>query len=185
MSASLKRLSKFLAYMLRHQPERFGLTLDAQGVTNLDAVWQAVVHRFGSRYTWEDLMQVVAAGSDGKKRFEIVGHRIRALYGHNRRLGIINYGPAVKPPEVLYHGTSPRALKNIREQGLLPQKRQMVHLALSPERALQVGKRHAAQPVLLRIRAQDAFAHGIPFYHPEEQHYLAPHIPPQFIEFPS
>ncbi len=184
-TASLKRLSKFLALMLRHQPERFGLTLDEQGFADLDTVWQAVVQRFGSRYTWDDLEQVVAGGTDGKKRFEIVGHRIRALYGHNRRVGPIHYGDPVEPPEVLFHGTSPRALASIREQGLLPKKRQMVHLSRSPDRAQRVAQRHTSHPVILRIRAREAFAQGIPFYHPEPEHFLAPRIPPDFIEFPA
>lgn len=183
MPRDLRRLSKFLAYLLRHHPNRFGLTLDAGGFADLEAVWQVVTQRFGSRYQREDLERLAREGSGGKRRFEIRAGRIRALYGHSRRVGTIHYGDPVQPPEILYHGTNPKAVENIRAQGLLPGKRQMVHLSRTPERALEVGRRHTAHPVLLRIRAQEAAQAGIPFYRTEPEHFLAPHIPPSSSSF--
>ena len=46
----LVKLSKFLSYMLRHKPDRYGLVMDEEGFTDLEAVWTQVEKRFGSRY---------------------------------------------------------------------------------------------------------------------------------------
>ena len=47
--ADLVRLSKFLAVLLRHEPGKFGLTLDEEGFTETDGVWGRVNERFPGR----------------------------------------------------------------------------------------------------------------------------------------
>jgi putative RNA 2'-phosphotransferase len=79
----LVRLSKFLAVMLRHEADEFGLSLDAEGFTDTDAVWEQINKRYPGKYTYADLLAVVAGDQDGKKRYEIQGWRIRALFGHS------------------------------------------------------------------------------------------------------
>ncbi|MDX2137559.1 MAG: RNA 2'-phosphotransferase, partial [Chloroflexota bacterium] len=160
----LTRLSKFLAVLLRHEPQKFGLTLDSEGYADTDAVWAQIVRRYGNQYTHADLLRVVEGDSSGKKRYEIVGRKIRALYGHSSVE--VSYAPAV-PPELLYHGTVQAAMDSIRQHGLMAQARQFVHLTTSEERARTVAGRHAGDTVLLTIRAGDAHRAGIVFYHPE------------------
>jgi putative RNA 2'-phosphotransferase len=57
-----------------------------------------------------------------KVRFEIRDDKIRALYGHSS--SSIPFTKiqkiASKPPDILYHGTSPSAAKNIMSEGLRP-----------------------------------------------------------------
>ena len=62
-----------------------------------------------------------------RKRFEIVGNRIRALYGHT----VPVYLRLEEDTQVewLYHGTTAEAAKEILEQGLKPMKRMWVHLS--------------------------------------------------------
>jgi putative RNA 2'-phosphotransferase len=175
----LKRLSKFLAVLLRHEPHKFGLTLDSEGYADTDAVWAQIVKRYRDQYTHADLLRVVEGDETGKKRYEIVGRTIRALYGHSRVE--VSYAPAV-PPELLYHGTTTAALAHIRHEGLTAQARQFVHLTTSEERARTVAGRHSDAIVLLTIRAGDAHRAGIVFYHPEAEHYLAKAIPAVFVE---
>jgi len=177
----LIRLSKFLAVLLRHEPGKFGLALDGEGYADVDAVWAQVVRRFGNQYTHADLLRVVEGDSSGKKRYEIVGRKIRALYGHSRVE--VSYAPAV-PPELLYHGTVQAAMDSIRQHGLTAQARQFVHMTTSEERARAVAERHDADIVLLTIRAGDAHRTGIVFYHPEAEHYLAKAIPAEFVDAP-
>lgn len=62
----LKQLSKFLAKVLRHEADRYGLTLDAQGFTDLASVWQ-IIQRTMPDTTWEDLLSVVEGDETGKK----------------------------------------------------------------------------------------------------------------------
>ncbi len=182
--ADLVRLSKFLALLLRHKADEFGLTLDADGFTDVDSVWKQINKRFPNRYNYKDLLAVVDGDADGKKRYELTDGRIRALFGHSEGVREVTYAPAA-PPEILYHGTTRSTLPIIREQGLRAMRRQYVHFAVNTLRAGKVAARHGDTPVLLRVRAGDAHRAGVVFYHPEEEHYLADELPPEFIEFPE
>jgi putative RNA 2'-phosphotransferase len=178
-SASLTRLSKFLAVMLRHEPRKFGLSPDAEGYVSLQAMLEQIEKRYPGRFSRADLDAVVAGDASGKKRYEIAGDQIRALYGHSQVQ--VEYPPAV-PPTRLYHGTVTQYLDSIRERGLQAQARQYVHLTTSLERARTVAGRHDDSIVVLSIRADAAHADGIIFYHPEAEHYLARFIPREYIE---
>lgn len=180
MSKNIVPLSKFLAVMLRHHPEDFGITLDEFGFTSLDPVWQAIENKFDNRYNHQDVLDVVAGDKQGKKRYEIVHGKIRAMYGHSAPE--VSY-PPIEPPDLLYHGTSPQAEGKIKAEGLQSLGRQYVHLTTNIELATTVAVRHASQPVLLIIRAKEAYQAGIVFYQAETEHYLVKHLPPKFIEF--
>lgn len=179
------KLSKFLALLLRHHPERFGLQLDESGWASLPKVMDILARL--PNFQWvdrSDVMHVVRQGTgDGKKRFRIEDDRIRALYGHSLDQHV-QYRP-VRPPARLYHGTSPGAISTIARQGLKPMGRQYVHLSPDRETAVDVGARHAARPVVISVRAQEADGAGITFYHPEEGVYLSQPIPPTFLELPQ
>lgn len=181
--ANLKRLSKFLAVMLRHKAAEFHLTLDSEGFTDVDSVWMQVSRRFPGQYSYPDVLTVVEGDEHGKKRYELRDGRIRALFGHSD-VTPVRY-PRVEPPDILYHGTTPEALESIRSTGLLAMGRQYVHLGTSIERAARVAARHSATPVMLRVRAREAYRVGLEFYCPEPEHYLASNVPPEFIEFPE
>jgi putative RNA 2'-phosphotransferase len=182
-SRRLVKLSKFLALILRHQPERFALALDEAGWASLPEVMEILRGLPNFRWaTRADVMHLVEEGSgDGKKRFEVEDDRIRARYGHSidRR---IRYEPCL-PPRHLYHGTAPQALESIRREGLQPMGRQHVHLSPDPETAASVGSRHAEEPVVLTVRAAEAHAAGVPFYQAGEGVYLTPHVPPVYLIF--
>jgi len=159
------------------------VTLDSQGFADFDVVREVVSQRSKETYSEADWQAVLDGQTDGKKRFEVVNGRIRALYGHSK-VRPIEY-LAVEPPEILYHGTHPEALKSICQQGLQAMKRQYVHLSTTVGRAIKVGSRCTEQVVLLEIRASEAQSAGIRFYHPEPEHFLAKSIPPSFIDFPE
>jgi putative RNA 2'-phosphotransferase len=179
----LVKLSKFLALLLRHQPERFGLELDEEGWTPLPEVMEVL--RGLPNFRWATraaVMRVVEEGSgDGKRRFEVAEDRIRAVYGHSIDRPIA-YAPCV-PPRLLYHGTAAETLEPIRCEGLRPMGRQFVHLSPDPETATAVGQRHTARPVVLTVRAAEAHAAGIVFHQADEAVYLTAHVPPEFLEW--
>ena len=188
-SRRLTKLSKFLALILRHQPERFGLVLDEEGWAPLSEVMD-ILHGLPN-FRWAtkaDVMTVVdggeSNGSSGldieKRRFEVAEGCIRARYGHSVAQPI-RYEPCV-PPATLYHGTSPDALEAIRREGLEPMERQYVHLSPDPETATRVGARHDDRPLVLAVRAADAHAAGIAFHQADESVYLARHVPAEFLE---
>jgi len=181
--ADRRRLSRFLALMLRHQPEKFGLSLDSNGFAPLDQVWEHVIRQFGKDFARADLEAVVAGDQHGKRRYEIDGERIRALYGHSDAPPV-EY-PTEEPPELLFHGTVSEALPAIRREGLSARRRQYVHMTTNHAIAAEVARRHTENTLILTIRAGDAHRAGVAFYHPEAQHFLAKAIPPEFIDFPE
>ena len=181
--ANRVRLSKFLSVILRHRAQDFGLTLNPQGFADFDTIREIVRQRSTDHYSEDDWQAVLNSETDGKKRFEVVGGRIRALYGHSK-VTPIEYQP-VEPPPVLYHGTNSRALEFIHRQGLRPMKRQFVHLSTTVERAEKVGSRRTEQVILLKVRSAEAHRSGISFYNPEPDHFLAKAILAGFFDFPD
>ena len=73
----------------------------------------------------------------------------------------------------------------IKQEGLLPMKRQYVHCSVDVPTAEQVGKRKAQQPMILQIESGEAHHDGVAFYEGNEQVWLADAVPPQFIKFPE
>src|SRR5215470_5379984 len=128
-------MSKFLSLVLRHKPEEIGLTLDGQGWADVEDLIERA-NRRGVPLTRELVERVVA--TNDKKRFALSadGARIRASQGHSVEVDL-GLEPR-QPPEVLFHGTATRFLAGIAEKGLLPGKRQYVHLSLDEATAVTV-----------------------------------------------
>lgn len=175
----LIRLSKFTARVLRHEPQRHGLIPDAQGWVALAAYLGAVKARRG----WEALSETDIAhmvATQGGGRYEIANGRIRAIYGHSISDRIEK--TPIRPPEYLYHGTSPDSAEYICGGGLRSMKRQYVHLSPDTDTARRIGRRKPAEPVILRIAALRAHEAGIGFYAGNDNVWLADAVPPDFIE---
>jgi putative RNA 2'-phosphotransferase len=172
-------LSREISYALRHAPGEYGLTLDEQGWVAAEDLINALKKRGKyAELTLQDIADMISASE--KKRHELDGGRIRALYGHSTEEKIIK--ETVQPPDVLYHGTAHKFLEKIMKQGLISKDRQYVHLSQERETAVTVGKRRDADPVVLRVDAKTAWADGIRFYHGNEAIWLADEIPAKYIE---
>src|SRR5262249_945948 len=149
MDHELVRISKFLSLVLRHQPEKIGVSLSPDGWVAVD-VLLAAAQQTGVPITEEVLRRVVA--ENDKQRFGLSedGLRIRASQGPSVAVDL-NLAP-LTPPELLYHGTATRFLESIKGQGLLRGKRTHVHLSPDERTAVAVGKRHG-KPVVLTVQA--------------------------------
>lgn len=179
MPIDRKQLSKTLSHVLRHAPWLYELELDDEGWVPVDEVLAALrVRSQWADLTEDDLAEMIEQSD--KRRFEMRGGRIRALYGHSVP-GKLKKTPAV-PPDVLFHGTSPRVVEKITSTGLKPMRRQFVHLSIDEPTALEVGRRKDRTPVILRIRAREAHEVGVSFYEGNERVWLADSVPPEFIE---
>ena len=64
---------------------------------------------------------------------------------------------SAEPPAVLFHGTSSKLMKQIKNEGLKPMRRQYVHLSVDEQTALQVAKRKEATSVIVTISATKAY----------------------------
>ena len=109
-------LSKFLSLVLRHEPERLGLTLDASGWVEVEKLLSAAREQ-KIPLTRERLGHIVATNQKKRFAFDETGTRIRASQGHSVEVEL-GYEPQV-PPEILFHGTVAKFLPAIRAQGLL------------------------------------------------------------------
>lgn len=173
-------LSKEVSYALRHSPSEYGLVLDEYGWVSVQNLIEAL--KKNEKWTLlkvDDLSKMIDASD--KKRHEIVNNKIRALYGHSIPRKI--HKKAVEPPKYLYHGTARRFIRSIKDNGLLSQQRQYVHLSMDIDTALQVGKRRDITPVVLTIKAKLAWKDGVIFYKGDDKVWLADSIKSKYIEF--
>lgn len=178
MKKAHNEVSKFLSYVLRHQPEAIGLELDSEGWANIDALIAGAAGHGQSLD--KQLIEAVVDGSD-KKRFALSedGLRIRAVQGHSTAKVDIAFTEK-KPPDILYHGTASRFLSAILAEGLTTQSRQYVHLSADREVAIQVGQRYGT-PVVLEINALAMYEQGYPFYQAENGVWLTRQVAVEFI----
>ena len=125
MSKRHAEISKLLSFVLRHQPEAIGLTLDVEGWANIQELIVAAANN--GKLLDLNLIQAVVTTSD-KKRFAISedGLRIRAAQGHSTESVDINHIEKV-PPEFLYHGTATRFIESIRNPVVLKIKALLMH----------------------------------------------------------
>lgn len=174
----LNEASKFLSYVLRHEPKSIGLQLDSEGWADINALIVGAANE-GRSLDWEIIQKVVA--SSDKKRFSISndGQKIRAVQGHSASTVAIQH-TVKEPPEFLYHGTANRFLESIKAQGLIPGSRHYVHLSQDEQTAIEVGKRYG-KPVVLKIEALQMHQQGFKFYQAENGVWLANQIPVNFI----
>lgn len=171
--------SKFLSYVLRHEPQAIGLELDSQGWGDLDALISGAAKN--GRQLNRELIERVVEGND-KKRFALSadGQRIRAVQGHSNKAVQLQL-EAKQPPAVLYHGTATRFMESINEKGLIPGSRHHVHLSQEIETAKAVGQRYG-KVVILQVDAQAMQAQGFTFYQAENGVWLTDQVPVSFIQ---
>ena len=180
MNDNLTKKSKFLSLVLRHQPEKVGITLDPAG-------WVAVAdllegcRRNGHAITQDQLREIVRTSD--KQRFALSddGARIRANQGHS--VGVdLGHSP-VTPPEILYHGTAEKYVPSIRAQGLRRGNRHHVHLSERRDTAAAVGTRHG-RLVLLEVRSGEMHRAGLAFFKTPNNVWLTDAVPVQYLVFP-
>jgi putative RNA 2'-phosphotransferase len=174
---SAQQLSKFLSFVLRHDPASIGLNIDAQGWALIDEL-VAKGHAAGKQFGREELLQVVASSEKARFTLSADGVRVRAAQGHSFVVDLGLLGR--EPPPVLFHGTATRFLESIFAQGLTPKARQQVHLSMDEATAQRVGQRHG-KPVVLVVDAARMHQRGFSFYLAENGVWLTAHVPAEFL----
>ncbi len=180
MDRTLVKISKFLSLVLRHRPDKIGLRLDEGGWAGVDELL-AAANRAGVPLTRGRLQQVVEQNDKQRFAFSPDGGKIRASQGHSISvdLGL----ESLEPPPVLYHGTATRFLDSIRQKGLLPGNRTLVHLSSDAGTATKVGQRHG-KPVVLEVASGQMHADGYKFYRSANGVWLTNQVPAKYLRFP-
>lgn len=179
MNKQLVEISKFLSFVLRHNPQSIGVMLDAEGWVPVGELVAAAA-RHGQSISREQLDEVVATNDEKRFSFSPDGRLIRANQGHSVEvdLGLVS----VEPPELLYHGTVDRFLDSIRERGLIRGNRHHVHLSADRETAARVGQR--GRPVVLVVEAGRMQRDGHQFFQSENGVWLTEAVPVAYLQFP-
>lgn len=182
MSEHHRALSKVMAHALRHEPEYYGLEPDQNGWVQAETLVSAIC-KTGPR--WENIaitdIEEMIASSD-RQRYQVEGDKIRAIYGHTAKSINPQYTPTI-PPSILYHGTTSRALKEIRDSGLKPMKRKYLHLSPDVETASTVALRRTNYPQIIKVDALKAYTEGIIFYSSPANIWLTSALGTQYLDF--
>lgn len=173
------KLSKTVSYILRHHPESFDLKLAADASVETDKLLAALKIKFKDIIK-ADLVELVE--NDHKGRFSFLDNqqRIRANYGHSIE-GVNPDYEAVKPPKILYHGTTSVVKNKILSAGIKPMGRNYVHLSLDVKEAEKVARRRTNEPVIFKIEALKAFNEGHDFYKTAEDIFLTDQLSADYL----
>lgn len=174
----LTETSKFLSFVLRHEPQAIGLALDSEGWADMEALIAAAAQH-GRTLDRALIEQVVVSNEKKRFAFSADGACIRAVQGHSTDSVSIAFEEKT-PPAELYHGTATRFLESIREQGLLRGSRQYVHLSEDFPTAISVGQRYG-KPAVLTIAAGNMHAQGFKFYQAQNGVWLTLSVPKEFV----
>ncbi|RFM29141.1 RNA 2'-phosphotransferase [Deminuibacter soli] len=170
--------SQFLSLFLRHKPQIIELTLDEQGWVSVNKLVDKM-NKNGFPISPELLDYVVANNDKQRFTFNEDRTKIRAAQGHSVDVNL-NYNP-IQPPTILYHGTGKPSVPSILSKGIDKRTRLHVHLSHDKETATTVGSRHG-QPYVFAVAAGQMHQDGHPFYLSDNQVWLTPHVPAQYIE---
>ena len=164
---------KHLAFLLRHDKE----ALD-NGIIDHNG-WRNVSELIKNQgYTNEILEEIVETNNKKRYEFNEAHTKIRARQGHsiNVDVGLTE----TIPPNILYHGTSTKALESIYKRGILKGERLYVHLSKDKETALKVGSRHGT-PYVLLIDSEQMYEDGIKFYLSNNGVWLTDYVDAKYI----
>ncbi|MCX6650506.1 MAG: RNA 2'-phosphotransferase [Methanomassiliicoccales archaeon] len=175
----LEQLGRTMAGVLRHFPERFGLSMDDQGFVNIREFINALRDN-NRRYHWLRPHHVIAIiETDPKGRYQISNDLMRATYGHSIELDLKL--PTENIPDHLYYPATPEEADIILETGLRPSDRKMVHLSKTYQDAFTAGKVRVDAPIILEIDADAAIKAGNVISQAGKTVFLTHKIPPEFL----
>ena len=172
----IKKISKYLSFILRHKPDSIGLELSDEGWANIEEL----ITRTKKFKLTKESIQIVVDTND-KKRFLISndGQRIKANQGHSIQVELEL--ESIIPPDILLHGTAERFIESIFKEGLNKQQRHHVHLSETQKTALNVGSRYG-KPVLLKVDSKQMHEDGFEFFKTENDVWLVDCVPVKYLE---
>ena len=125
------------------------------------------------------LKHIVETNSKKRFAFNEQQNKIRANQGHSIEVELELQ--AIKPPDILYHGTAERFVSSILEKGLLKQQRRHVHLSSDIETAINVGRRHG-RPFVFEILAYQMFSDNYQFFLSDNGVWLTNDVPSKYLK---
>lgn len=170
---NVKKLAKFLEYVLARRPDEFGLIPDAQGFVKIKTLLQALHEDPEYRHVRQGQLNAIVL-LEQPAPIEIREVLVRARI--RDQLPMITSPEEI--PKLLYTAVRQRAYPVVDEKGIRPSG--LPYIVLSPDEhtAKRLGKRMDNHPVLLTIQVAAARAQGTSFQQYGERLYLADFVPP-------
>ncbi|HTT26114.1 MAG TPA: RNA 2'-phosphotransferase [Thermoplasmata archaeon] len=176
----LDHLGRVMTGVLRHFPEKYGLTVDEHGWIPLNKLVEAIGRQHRGYAHWLRIHHLVAiAESDPKGRYEVKDERIRATYAHT--VDVVLDLPTDNIPDQLFFPVTPEEAALVLEVGLKPSDRKMVHLSRTSEDARSAGQVRTPSPVILVVETGPARAAGHVIMRAGKTVFLVPQVPPEFL----
>jgi putative RNA 2'-phosphotransferase len=169
--------SKFISLILRHHPEKIGITLDEHGWADVDELINGIAKT--RKFDMAMLEEIVATDNKGRYSFNDDKTLIRANQGHSIPVDVEL--EKVIPPEILYHGSAQKYEASISEQGLIPKSRLYVHLSKDYDTAYNVGKRHG-KPIVYKVLSKQIADNGYDFFLSVNGVWLTKSVPVEYLQ---
>lgn len=109
------KIGKYLCFILRHHPEKIGITLDEHGWADVNELLAGISER--CPLCREQLEEIVRTDAKSRYSFSADGQLIRCNQGHSIPVDVEL--EQVLPPEFLWHGTAERFLPAIDRKSVV------------------------------------------------------------------
>jgi putative RNA 2'-phosphotransferase len=182
-----KRLGGALCSVLRHNPDKINVKMNKQAWVNVNEL----IEKFNKNNERKPyylslpvLLELVR--TDNKQRYGLKGEgddlMIRCRQGHSIPWLEMDYREMI-PPDVLYHGTIDTVYDSIMEKGILPMKRQKVHMSKDIKTAKTVGGRRKSEgkTIIFKIDTAQMALDGIIFYLSDNDVWLTDYVDPKYV----
>jgi putative RNA 2'-phosphotransferase len=175
----LDSLGRIIAGVLRHFPEKLGVSIDGHGWVDISEFVHAIgSSRSGFHWLRNHHIEAIAL-TDPKGRYQIDGGMVRATYGHTIDLDLSDLPDA--DLKEYYYPVTEEEMDVILEHGLNPIDRKHVHLSGSIEKAIEAGRVRTEEPLILRIDGEKALKKGVKIYQAGNDVYITERIEPEFL----
>jgi putative RNA 2'-phosphotransferase len=168
----IKKLSKFLEYVLGRQPDEFGLIPDLKGFVKIKTLLQALNEDSEWRHIRQGHLKALVL-TERTASIEIEDTMIRTRI----RDQLPQPASPRQWPKLLYLTIRQRAYPTALEKGIKPSGAPYIILSNNQTMAQRLGHRIDNEPVMLTIRVAEAQAKGVHFQQYGELLFLADYIP--------
>jgi putative RNA 2'-phosphotransferase len=169
---NIKRLSKFISYVLGRRPDEFGLVPDDKGFVKLKEFLKAVTEEEGWRHVRQAHINEILL-TRGRPGIEVKNKLIRS----RDREELPARESVSDLPKLLYTCIRSKAYPVVHRKGIFPQGRSSIILSAAREMAEKIGRRRDRHPVLLTVHVAQAIERGLAFERFGDSIYLTDFVP--------
>lgn len=175
----IKKLEKFLLYVLARRPDEFGLLPDPHGFVKVKRLLQALHEEPGWKHVRQAHINSVLL-MNHPCALELNDNGIRAC----KRDRLPRVEIPEKLPKLLYTAIRRRAQRSAYDKGIYPGTRGRIQLSSESRMAERLGRRTDNDPVLLTVHTTKAIDAGTSFRKFGDALYLADFLLPEVFNGP-